>query len=53
VTANLREWRHIFQERMVNKAAQHNIRRVMHELFAEFDGLFPACFYDISAPDLV
>lgn len=46
ITANLREWRHIFKERCA-PGAQHTIRRVMIGLLHQFAEALPACFDDI------
>lgn len=45
-TANLRNWRHVFETRCV-PAAQHNIRRVMMDLLRQFNALLPAVFGDL------
>lgn len=47
VTANLREWRHIFQERTSN-AAHPQIREVMCPLLDEIKILIPIIFNDIN-----
>lgn len=46
VTANLREWRHIFQVR-TEAHAQHNIRRLMTDLLTYFSDKLPAIFSDL------
>jgi thymidylate synthase (FAD) len=45
-TANLRSWRHIFNERCA-PGAQHNIRRVMKDLLKQFHTLLPVVFQDL------
>jgi thymidylate synthase (FAD) len=47
VTANLREWRHIFELRC-SPRAHHLFRRVALELLAEFNKLFPSIFSDLA-----
>jgi len=48
VTANLREWRHIFRLRAVNKRAHPQIREVMLPLLEEMKSLIPVVFDDIE-----
>ena len=45
-TANLRVWRHILRMRTA-VGAQHNIRRVMVDLYNQFYAKLPAVFWDI------
>ncbi|MBD3185665.1 FAD-dependent thymidylate synthase [Candidatus Bathyarchaeota archaeon] len=47
ITANLREWRHIFTLRC-SPAAHPNIRHVMGELLNEFKSRIPVIFDDIN-----
>jgi thymidylate synthase (FAD) len=47
VTANLREWRHIFEMR-TSEAAHPNIRSLMKGLLAEFKKNIPLIFDDIE-----
>jgi thymidylate synthase (FAD) len=47
VTANLREWRHIFELR-TSEAAHPNIRSLMKVLLAEFKQKIPIIFDDIE-----
>ena len=49
VTANLRESRHIFKERAVNKYAQQDVRELMTGLLKEFKEKIPAVFSDLDA----
>lgn len=46
VTANLREWRHIFQTR-TQKAAHPQMREIMVPLLEEVNGAIPVLFEDI------
>lgn len=48
MTANMREWRHIFQLRTSN-AAHPDIRYIMLKVLAKFKELWPALFGDIMA----
>jgi thymidylate synthase (FAD) len=48
VTANVREWRHIFRLR-TSKAAHPQMREVMVPLLRDFQGLVPVVFNDIEA----
>jgi thymidylate synthase (FAD) len=45
-TFNLRQWRHVFQERALNPAAQWQIREIMQSLLTEFKIHLPAVFED-------
>jgi thymidylate synthase (FAD) len=47
VTANLREWRHIFKLR-TEAHAQHNIRHLMEDLLNRFVTKLPCVFSDIA-----
>ena len=47
VTANLREWRHIFKQR-TSKHAQAETRKVMLPLLDEFKSSIPVLFDDIK-----
>lgn len=46
-TANIRSWRHFFEQRC-GIGAQHNIKRVARDLLFEFNQLIPACFEDLA-----
>ena len=46
MTANLREWRHIFKLRTA-KAAHPTVRRIMAKVLAEFQRQIPIIFDDI------
>lgn len=48
MTANLREWRHIFKLRTA-KAAHPTVRRIMAKVLAEFQRQIPIIFDDIVA----
>ena len=48
VTANMREWRHIFQQRTA-KAAHPQMRELMIPLLEEFQKAIPVLFDDIDA----
>ncbi len=50
VTANIREWRHIFKLRTA-KAAHPQIRELMIPLLEEFIDIVPALFQDIEVPN--
>lgn len=47
VTANLREWRHIFKLR-TEQHAQHNIRHLMEDLLNQFAAKLPCVFSDLA-----
>jgi len=47
MTANIREWRHIFKIR-TDSHAQHNIRKLMNELLGVFKEVVPCLVSDIS-----
>lgn len=47
VTANLREWRHIFKLR-TEQHAQHNIRHLMEDLLNQFVAKLPCVFSDLA-----
>lgn len=49
VTMNLRSWRHFFEERVVNKAAQSEIAYVGRQILTQLNDLLPCCFSDIIA----
>jgi len=49
VTANLREWRHIFQMRVANPAAHPQIRHVLGLGLAQFKAVIPVIFDDLEA----
>lgn len=48
ITANLRAWRHILHERLVNKTADPAIRYVMNRLLQRLMVVFPVIFTDIN-----
>lgn len=50
VTANMREWRHIFTLRCSNKA-HPQMREIMRPLLAEFRSLVPVLFDDIETKE--
>jgi len=45
-TYNLRQWRHLFKERALNKHAQWQIRQLMQSVLIEFGKALPAVFGD-------
>jgi thymidylate synthase (FAD) len=47
VTANLREWRHIFKLRAINKKAHPQIREIMLPLLIKLIKILPEIFYDL------
>ncbi len=49
ITANLREWRHIFRVRVCNKAAHPQIRYVLGLGLAQMKLLIPVVFDDLEA----
>lgn len=50
ITANLREWRHIFKMR-VSPAADNGIKYIMNDVLKEFKNRIPYVFDDIKALD--
>jgi thymidylate synthase (FAD) len=48
-TFNLRQWRHVFKERALNKHAQWEIRSIFSKLLEEFKELLPPVFDDLLA----
>ncbi len=48
MTANLRQWRHVFRERALNKHAQWQIRGLMLGVLKEFTTLMPDIFGDLD-----
>lgn len=48
MTANLRVWRHIFEERAINKHAQFQIRQIMLGILDEFSSVLPEVFGDLK-----
>lgn len=46
MTANLRQWRHVFEERALNKHAQWQIRALMQYVLIEFGKALPSVFGD-------
>ena len=53
VTANLRQWRHIFRLRALNKRAHTQIREVMYPLLCEMRGKIPVVFDDLETEEVV
>lgn len=47
VTYNARIWRHVFQERALNKAAQWEIRGIFKSILDDFRARLPAMFEDL------
>lgn len=45
-TYNLRQWRHVFKERALNKHAQWEIRGIMQEILIELNNYLPCMFED-------
>ncbi len=57
-TFNLRQWRHVFEHRALNRRAQWEIRYILQGVLVEFAGLLPAVFkdqaqalYNLKVPD--
>lgn len=48
VTANLRQWRHIFKERLFNSHAQEDIRHIMRMIYDHMVQKFPVVFKDME-----
>lgn len=48
VTFNLRQWRHVFQERALNKYAQWEIRCIFSDILYALKKRFPAVFNDLE-----
>ena len=47
MTCNVREWRHVFSERLLNTHAHPQIRKLMYPLFLELNEKLPALFGDM------
>lgn len=47
VTHNIRQWRHVLKERLVNKAAHPDIRKVMRLCYQKLIDMYPVFFEDI------
>ena len=47
MTANIREWRHIIEERGLNPHAQWEIRQLMKDVLYELNHYLPNCFKDL------
>ena len=47
-TFNLRQWRHVFIERALNRRAQWQIREIMLDILASFDMYLPCVFIDLA-----
>jgi thymidylate synthase (FAD) len=47
-TFNLRQWRHVFRERALNKHAQWEIRGIFSGLLEEFQQMMPSVFDDMG-----
>ena len=50
VTFNLRQWRHVFQERALNKHAQWEIRAIFSSILDDLSERIPAVFADLKQP---
>ena len=48
VTFNLRQWRHVFQERALNQHAQWEIRMIFSDILCDLKTRFPAVFCDLE-----
>jgi thymidylate synthase (FAD) len=48
VTFNLRQWRHVFQERALNRHAQWEIRGIFSDILVELKEYLPAVFCDLE-----
>lgn len=51
VTHNIRQWRHVLKERLVNPGAHPDIRKVMKLCYEKLVGNYPVFFEDITIPD--
>jgi thymidylate synthase (FAD) len=49
VTFNLRQWRHVFKERALNKHAQWEIRGIFSAILEDLKVRLPAVFSDLEA----
>jgi len=47
MSANIRQWRHVFVERALNKRAQHQIRLLMKQLLDLLHEMVPCLFFDL------
>jgi len=47
MTANARQWRHIFDHRALNPRAQWQIRELMQSLLVQMNGMIPCIFSDL------
>jgi len=47
MSANLRQWRHVFEERAINSRAQGQIRKLMSDLLIRLHSIVPCLFGDI------
>lgn len=47
-TYNLRQWRHVFQQRGLNSHAQWQIRKIMKDILFEFNKIVPSVFGDLA-----
>ena len=45
-TYNLAQWRHVFEERALNKKAQKEIKIIMQNILIEFSKILPDFFKD-------
>lgn len=50
VSANVRQWRHVFEERAINKRAQGQIRSLMLNLLEKLSIAVPCLFSDLLLP---
>jgi thymidylate synthase (FAD) len=48
MSSNMRNWRHIFRERAINRHAQWEIRRLMTELYVTCKSFCPSVFGDLE-----
>lgn len=51
VTHNIRQWRHVLKERLVNPKAHPDIRKVMKLCHMHLVGNYPVFFEDITIPE--
>lgn len=51
VTFNLRQWRHVFQQRALNKHAQWEIRDIFIGVLRDLKSRLPAVFCDLDSDD--
>jgi thymidylate synthase (FAD) len=51
MSANVRQWRHIFRERALNRRAQDQIRQLMHTLLEKLARHVPCLFEDLLSEE--